>query len=276
MKNTILAFLFMVLSMSVPGQSVKYTPSVTRKVVVISGDTTIICNVYNTWKNFKTRPECKYYWLFENTIHWNYGGYQGQLLHGEFSALNKNNNLIYQGYFINGLKDGEWKYWSGEGIILRSETWKNGIRHGRSFYYDPSGNMISEIKYRNGKLKEKPVETSPDSIKNKKHRTTVKEDKKSHSFLIFGHKNSKSEVVPVSEQPFDNTESNTTEETKEKKPLKELFKISFRKNKPDQENTTETPREKRVNHENNNENNRNTNNSQTITEIDAGRNSKKK
>jgi antitoxin component YwqK of YwqJK toxin-antitoxin module len=73
-----------------------------------------------------TDPEKIYYWYSNNQIKTTRGGYSGKLLHGFYTDFYANNSLKEQGRFKMGLKVGEWKAWSGEGLLVVT-TYKHGM-----------------------------------------------------------------------------------------------------------------------------------------------------
>lgn len=78
-----------------------------------------------------TNPSAKitlfYYWYSANGIHITQGGYSGKLLNGLYSEYYLNKNLKEQGFFKKGLKNGDWKSWSNDGILIGTKTWNNGL-----------------------------------------------------------------------------------------------------------------------------------------------------
>ena len=92
-----------------------------------------------------------YYWLKAKEIHISRGGYEGKLLHGEYSAFYNNDNIKEQGHFNKGLKHGTWKEWFPSGEMKSMSEWKNGMLHGTVKYYDEYGKLVSCKQYKNDK-----------------------------------------------------------------------------------------------------------------------------
>ena len=137
-KNIILSLaviLISILTLSrcaiIPGNTKK---EVVREVVVKTQDTIIIAKVLATKQKIKTDPQKQYFWYMDDKIHSNYGGYTGNLLHGEFRKFDSNRNLIEKGRFEYGLKDGEWFVWDREGKLLRIYVFSDGaLKEGVNF-----------------------------------------------------------------------------------------------------------------------------------------------
>lgn len=51
--------------------------------------------------------------------------------------------------FLNGLREGNWKYYSEKGILLRVFSYRNGMQHGEELDYRPSGKLTEKVFYRN-------------------------------------------------------------------------------------------------------------------------------
>jgi len=87
--------------------------------------------------NLQAKSGLFYYWYEANEIHMTQGGYSGKLLNGVYTEYYKNKNLKTQGGFKNGLKDGHWKSWNTDGVLLSDTDWKHGhqvVRDNRSIW----------------------------------------------------------------------------------------------------------------------------------------------
>ncbi len=91
----------------------------------------------------ETVNNLRYYWYSNEKISSNTGGFAGSLLNGTYKVMSSDNRLIEQGLFVNGLKDGVWKYWYGNGNLKRIEVWKKGIQKPSPVEYDIEGNLLS-------------------------------------------------------------------------------------------------------------------------------------
>ncbi len=56
-----------------------------------------------------------------------------------------------EGLFIDQKKDGEWKYWSEEGFLIKIESYKKGVKHGVwKTYMNNTEVLLSEENYQDG------------------------------------------------------------------------------------------------------------------------------
>ena len=55
-----------------------------------------------------------------------------------------NKNIKISGYYDNGLKEGIWKSWDSDGILIDYYTWKKGQRNGNFKLFNGHG-KIKEI-----------------------------------------------------------------------------------------------------------------------------------
>jgi hypothetical protein len=85
----------------------------------------------------------KYHWYLSDKFGSNYGGYNGYLLNGSYKKVDLKGNLLEQGTFSNGLKDGIWKYWYPNGNIKRDEKWSKGVAIGKASEFDRNGILIT-------------------------------------------------------------------------------------------------------------------------------------
>jgi MORN repeat variant len=164
--------------------------------------TDVYLHLYEVNEKVKVKDctSCLFHWFKNGKIQTTRGGYDGRLLHGNFSELYLNGALKQQGEFKKGLKDGEWRQWhdNGEllvlskyksgklfgdysefdraGKLIRSMTYKNGLPHGRAFTYSDSTYVVET--YKKGVLK--GTETNSNRSKDKgDHLESAKEKKKS-------------------------------------------------------------------------------------------------
>ncbi|SNT13900.1 hypothetical protein SAMN05421640_2471 [Ekhidna lutea] len=108
--------------------------------------------------------QLKFYQSFKNfKIHNLQGEYLGKLLDGKYQLIVKN-QLLEQGQFSDGLKDGEWKYWYDNGLIRRLEEFENGLLNGDFSEYDQNGQHIMSGTYKNGTLHGKVLRGKTKSI----------------------------------------------------------------------------------------------------------------
>lgn len=93
-----------------------------------------------------------YYWYKAQNVIKTQGGSSGNLLNGKFNSFYLNKQLCEQGSFSMGLKDGKWNYWTENGILIRTENWKNGSLIGLQIDYDIDGTIRKKTII--GKLKQ--------------------------------------------------------------------------------------------------------------------------
>lgn len=150
MRHFILLFAIAILLGCTQTKTSKY--NVYRDIAVKTDSSSIIAQVLVESAKIIPQDKLRYYWYSNGTILSNIGGYSGNLLNGTYRVLSKDNKLVEQGFFVNGLKDGTWKYWYSNGTIQRKEVWKKGILKSIPAEFDYEGNMLS------GKQTEQNVE----------------------------------------------------------------------------------------------------------------------
>lgn len=92
-----------------------------------------------------------YYWYRAGNIFSTYGGTNGAILDGKYKQHNTDYQLLVEGNFKKGLKDGVWKGWYPDGQIKYMQTWKNGELNGKYYYFDMQTNNKTYGKYSNNK-----------------------------------------------------------------------------------------------------------------------------
>lgn len=102
-------------------------------------------------KELKPELTKRYYWYSNNEVKVTQGAYAGKLLHGMYIASYNNGNLKEKGTFILGLKDGEWKNWDENGVLLGSKTYIKDVLDGAFINFEVGKVKESGI-YKNGAL----------------------------------------------------------------------------------------------------------------------------
>ncbi len=115
-------------------------------------DYTIKTDISSKGKRINVQEELTYYWYASNKIMETTGGYDGKILNGPYTSFYVTGNLKEKGTFRNGIKNGEWITWYETGKMKEINVWRRGIKSSTSKSFDISGDLISETKYRNGKL----------------------------------------------------------------------------------------------------------------------------
>jgi antitoxin component YwqK of YwqJK toxin-antitoxin module len=128
--------------------------------------------IINKKLDIDTDNELEYFWFNNNRLNSNYGGYTGNILHGNFMEFDSNGKLKIKGSYHFGLKNKKWQTWDRDGNLLRDEFWRKGwlvkrmVYKGDTTYVEPykknklhgscttrKGDSILEVKkYRNGVL----------------------------------------------------------------------------------------------------------------------------
>lgn len=91
-----------------------------------------------------------YYWYKANKIMVTQGGFSGMLLHGDFKAFYRDDQLKESGVFKFGLKHGNWTEWDESGYIIKIVSWNRGIRHGETIEYSGNGEIKKVTVYDRG------------------------------------------------------------------------------------------------------------------------------
>jgi hypothetical protein len=174
----------------------------TRMVVLTYPDSTLRINILNKDNNLKTQKTKTYYWYYSNKISSNQGGFFGHLLHGDYVVFNDQMNMITQGRFSFGLKEGTWKQWYSNGNLMSIAEYKDGQKEGTSKTFAPDGDLRSVVEYKDGK----------------KHGTETH---------ILGGKTYQKEYKHGEEQKEKNSEPGEKKSIKQK--IKQIFKNIFTK-----------------------------------------------
>lgn len=169
-----------------------------------------------------------YYWIKAKKIHSSKGGYEGELLHGDYTALYTNDALKEKGRFNKGLKTGEWKEWYPNGELMKITRYTRGLLNGTSKTYNERGKLTVSETYKDGKLHGKQIFylDSTRVIKTFKNGIERKKKLKAKPFFRKQTDHKKSDTIE--------TETNKTEINKKKR------SILKRQNK-DQNNSKEKP-----------------------------------
>jgi len=159
MRHFLLLFAIAILLGCTQTKTSKYNTY--RDITVKTDSLYIIAQVFVESAKVIPQDKLRYYWYSNGAILSNIGGYSGNLLNGTYRALSKDNKLVEQGFFVNGLKDGTWKFWYSNGNLQRKEIWKKGILKSIPVEFDYEGNLLHE------QQTEQNVEmeiTNPDSV----------------------------------------------------------------------------------------------------------------
>ncbi len=122
--NRKLAILLVALYSGLGAWGQEFNPSTNKSFTL--GDTTFIFEVKPLPENFRASIDREYYWYLNQQIHKNVGGAYGSLLHGKYRALANGNQLVEEGAFSNGLRDGVWHWWDGNGALKEVVKYSKG------------------------------------------------------------------------------------------------------------------------------------------------------
>jgi antitoxin component YwqK of YwqJK toxin-antitoxin module len=190
-KSYYLLLIFCVCFRCTP-KSIAISP-VVQKAETIRGDTVRTFYFIKEFQENVLSLNDRIYWFKNNNLYSTVGGYNGALLHGDYTIMISDSYLFEKGRFEYGVKEGFWVSWYPNGNILSKEQWKHGelqgdfsryyedgsIKqtgtfkdneyHGRIIFYTIHGEE-SKIQYRKGKM----VERNP---KDKKEANDLKDEK---------------------------------------------------------------------------------------------------
>lgn len=142
---------------------------------------------FYTIKSTDTRiqPESNsyYYWFKPDTILVTNNGFDGKLLHGDYTVFYPNKNLKEKGTFQNGLKTGEWKSWFDNGEVQSVSHWKLGRQEGLFTEFDRSGKALRKGSYKRGRLRGDLQELGKDT-------TTTQQNKRGKRVIEKANKDS--------------------------------------------------------------------------------------
>ena len=118
-----------------------------RLITIHYEDSVVKAQVLIEKKKMKPIEACLYHWYKSNKLFITKGGFDGHLLHGNYTELYKDQNLKVKGVFKNGLKNGKWMSWYENGQVRNVVYWKKGVKNGLFRYYINSGQLIKEGRY---------------------------------------------------------------------------------------------------------------------------------
>lgn len=152
MKKVFFLYTIVILSYNSVFAQIKYKLPDSREVIITSSDSIIKARISTQKYTGKTDNDATYYWYYANTIHYNKGGFTGNLLHGRYQVFTSDDQLILLGNFNHGLKTGEWKEWYSNGQIKTITHWKKGLKHGIFQAFTVEGKQTRQAKFKNGVL----------------------------------------------------------------------------------------------------------------------------
>lgn len=102
--------------------------------------------------DLKHEKGVRYYWFENNSVKSSDYGSKGKVLNGKFiKILLESGELMQEGSFLEGVKDGEWKEWYKGGRQKKNEIWKKGYQEGRYELYSNKSDLLLIGAYKKGK-----------------------------------------------------------------------------------------------------------------------------
>ena len=124
----------------------------TRPIVLKDNGIEIQTNVSLEHINQQTDGRKFYYWLNGKKLMITQGGCSGDMLHGSFQSFYNNKQLKESGELVFGVKHAKWTEWTDDGYITKIVHWKEGIRHGETIHYLPTGKIKDVVVYQGGQI----------------------------------------------------------------------------------------------------------------------------
>ncbi|MBY0426787.1 MAG: hypothetical protein K2Q22_14220 [Cytophagales bacterium] len=195
-----------------------------------------------------------YYWFKAGQIKKSRGGFDGRLLHGQYTVFLFNKNLKEKGNFAKGLKSGQWLTWHPNGELKVSANWSRGYLTGKYATWDANGKLLSKGFYLKDKKNGKWAFYQPDgTVEFKKYKKDV-EVKKVKSTPIWSNIFKKKTTADTLAKPTKSIPpkakpiaKDTSKQSKQvpliKSPLKSTAKDSTSKKKPIQLLKKDAPKE---------------------------------
>lgn len=157
-----------------------------------------------------------YHWVRAQSLHITQGGVGGTALHGSYQAYHPNGQLLEEGQFDRGLKNGTWKKWAQDGLLTQVEKWKYGRLHGITQRYSDQGELLEEARYRKGKLVVKKEKKDRKRLFRKMEKIE-KEEKVKRSKLKISSEDKRQKKVPGTKKEKKAKKSTSSEKSKERK-----------------------------------------------------------
>jgi hypothetical protein len=190
-----------------------------QRVVLNYIDHVVYANILHEESKIHVNDNKYYYWYNANDIKITRGGYDGKLLHGNYTEYYPNKNLKQKGEFKYGLKVGEWREWNISGEFDQISNWKKGVMHGRYRIYDTKGKLIKSGRYINGVLHGKQrtymSDNTVQSLTYKKGELKIKVEKMSKFPWLFRKKRDRKpvpEITPTGNPGKKQTKAKSTKE----------------------------------------------------------------
>ena len=112
----------------------------------------IVSGLLSSFLPKKKDSHSTYHYFYKGQLFQVSGSYAGYVLHGPYQRFDTLNNLIEEGTFKYGRKEGTWKTWYQNGQLAASSSYKKGKKNGESNNFNRQGELIRITHYKNGLL----------------------------------------------------------------------------------------------------------------------------
>lgn len=208
-----------------------------RNITISVSDSVINTSILEKPMKRKILSSGTYYWYYAGKINHNQGGFSGKLLHGKYELFDNKHRLVTLGNFENGVKQDTWTWWRENGTIKESCYFRKGMLDGSLKTFDSSGQLLSDVNYKNNFIDGTARYYSKDTVIIKKYCKGKVLPPEKHRKL-FARNKVKKELVDTGATPKKPEEKSTSHWK---------FSSIFKKHKPVQEkpeNKTQTPTNK--------------------------------
>ncbi len=150
-----------------------------NRVILNHKDSIIYAHLLPIEKSKKVHVSDAYWynWYAQHDIKETKGGFDGKLLHGQYTEFYASKDLKKKGIIKNGLKTGKWKSWHKNGQLSEIWHYKNGLKHGKFIQFNEQGNYTSKGKYIKGKKKREKLSKEIKAEMKKAEKQKKKDDK---------------------------------------------------------------------------------------------------
>lgn len=217
-------------SISFLGYTQKIDLKLTNKITINRDSDYVYAYTLPEKSTFAADEDKVYYWYTGGSIKSTRGGYEGKLLHGDFTCFYHNKNLEEKGKFKKGIKTGKWLHWYTNGELKSVYKWKNGQPVGKSYHYDSLRTKKEVVYYKNGRVKVKKDKKNVPHFFNKKPLSSSKDTSKT-TIKNTENKNTKSKKQVKEKQVTKNSTNTKKEPSKEVTKEKAVKKKKERKSK---------------------------------------------
>lgn len=177
LRNIALSLLFIASTCQTYGQ-LDTKKVLTHKVILNEDDHNLVFYVKPV-NNIPAYNNRIYYWFSGHEIKTTQGAYSGKLLNGHYEDFYLNKNLKESGWFVKGLKNGLWKRWNQQGVLMEEINWSIGLKNGTYHKYDEAGKLVESGSYTNDLLSGNQKVIAGDSTKVKFYKKGKEAQRKS-------------------------------------------------------------------------------------------------